>query len=164
MVLVGDPVEERRNLATALGADATFDPTTEGWLEVVPAQTDGRGADLAIDAAGTESSGSQAVEAVRAGGRAVIVGLFPGASTFRFFDLATGEKEVIGSLSHVWDEDFAIAVQLLSDDVLSAELVRAVKVPLEAAVTDGFEALEKPNAPVKILIGPRRRHDEQVTH
>jgi len=60
---------------------------------------------------------------------------------------------VLGSLSHIADEDFVAAVRLLASGVLTAERIGAVKVPLESAVTDGFDVFERPNAPVKILVG-----------
>ncbi len=152
-ILVADPLEERRSLALSLGADAALDPTTGEFLQVTRDRTEGRGVDIAVDAAGSALSGPQAIEATRPGGRTVIVGLSSTPAIVDLFALAGSEKEVLGSLSHIADEDFVAAVRLLASGVLTAERIGAVKVPLESAVTDGFDVFERPNAPVKILVG-----------
>jgi (R,R)-butanediol dehydrogenase / meso-butanediol dehydrogenase / diacetyl reductase len=154
-VIVVDPLPQRRSLAIDAGASAALDGQGDVAAET-RALTDGLGVDLSVDAAGTATSGPQAIELSRSGGRTVIVGLAHQPSSTSFFTLVTGEKEVIGSLSHIADEDFAEAVRLLAAGVLTADMVGAVKVPLEAAVDRGFDALTHPGPPAKILVGGRR--------
>lgn len=151
-VIVIDPLEERRRLALGAGAGEVLDQRVD-VAGAVAELTNGRGADLSVDAAGTAASGPQAISVARSAGRAVIVGLAHKPSTTSFFDIVTGEKEVIGSLSHIADEDFSEAVRLLSRGVLTADTIQAVKVPLEGAVDRGFEALTQPEPPAKVLVG-----------
>jgi threonine dehydrogenase-like Zn-dependent dehydrogenase len=155
-IVVADPIASRRELASRLGADVVLDPRAPEFLDGVRAATDGRGADVAVDAAGSGDSGPAAIAAARPGGRAVVVGLASHPAAVDLFAFASAEKELIGSLSHVWDEDFAAAVRLLADGVLTADQVVAARIPLEETVERGFAAIESTDLPgVKIHVNPR---------
>lgn len=157
-IVVADPIASRRELAQRLGADLTIDPRDPDFLETVRDATGRRGADVAVDAAGSRDSGPAAIAAARAGGRAVMVGLASQPAQVDLFAFATGEKELIGSLSHVWDEDFAAAVRLLADGILTADQVVGRRLSLEGTVDHGFTAIEDPTAVgVKVHVSPHLR-------
>ena len=69
-VLVVDPIERRRKLALAAGADDAFGP--ERVSEHVMDATDGRGADVAVEASGTAAALRAAIGAVAAEGTVVV--------------------------------------------------------------------------------------------
>ena len=71
-ILAVDPNPARRALAARLGASATADPTEA--LALARAGTDGRGADVVIEAAGAPSAFALSLEAVRPGGQVVWLG------------------------------------------------------------------------------------------
>ncbi len=155
-IVVADPIASRRELARRLGADPVLDPRDPDFLELARDATEGRGADVAVDAAGSRDSGPLALAVVRPGGRAVVVGLPSHPAAVDLFAFATGEKELIGSLSHVWDEDFAAAVRLLADGVLTADQVIAARISLEETIERGFASIESTELPgVKIHVNPR---------
>jgi L-iditol 2-dehydrogenase len=81
---VGDPTD-RRELATAMGADAVYALTelAEERRASVLAATDGRGPDIVIEAAGSARAVEEGLEIVRDGGVYVIAGHYTdvGAST-----------------------------------------------------------------------------------
>jgi (R,R)-butanediol dehydrogenase / meso-butanediol dehydrogenase / diacetyl reductase len=157
-VVVADPIPSRRELAQSLGADLTVDPRDPDFLATVQNATSGRGADVAVDAAGTRESGPAAIAVARAGGRVVVVGLASEPARVDLFAFATAEKELIGSLSHVWDEDFAAAVHLLADGILTADQVVGRRLSLEETVAHGFEAIEDHDAAgVKVQVSPHLR-------
>jgi threonine dehydrogenase-like Zn-dependent dehydrogenase len=161
-IVVADPIAARRELAQTLGADLIMDPREPEFLETVRNATGGRGADLAIDAAGSPDSGPATIEVARAGGRAVVVGLSSDPAQVDLFAFTTGEKELIGSLSHVWDEDFAAAVRLLADGILSADQVVGRRLSLEETVDHGFTAIEDLDvAGVKVHVSPHLRETTQ---
>lgn len=152
------PSTLRREGARRLGADAVLDPNDPEWEADLRAVHDGRGPDLVIEAAGTIRSTEQAVKAARRGGRTVILGLPPGPSTVDFAALSLNERQVIGALSHVWDEDFATAVAMLGDGILAAADVVAARIPLEDTVSVGLEYVGRKDLPgVKILVSPHLR-------
>ncbi len=75
--------------------------------------TDGRGADVVIDAAGYEATWAMGLRAVRTAGRICEVGLGAGSGTLDFFAVLGKEVTITGS--YAWgDDDFARAIALLS--------------------------------------------------
>ena len=69
--------------------------------------------------------------------------------------LTRREKSIIGSLSHVWDEDFRIALGLLGRGAVQATPLITDRIPLSAAVSGGLALLrDEPGKHVKILVQP----------
>jgi 2-desacetyl-2-hydroxyethyl bacteriochlorophyllide A dehydrogenase len=73
-----DPVAARRDLAAALGADATFDPTAVDVARELKSSGPGRGADVAIEFSGRYEALHEALRAVRLGGTVVAAGFYQG--------------------------------------------------------------------------------------
>ena len=69
-VLVVDPLEERRRLALASGADGAFEP--ESLEERVTKITNGRGADVAVETSGSGAALQSAIDAVATEGTVVV--------------------------------------------------------------------------------------------
>jgi 2-desacetyl-2-hydroxyethyl bacteriochlorophyllide A dehydrogenase len=69
-VLVVDPLEKRRKLALAAGADDAFEP--EGLNERVMEITGGRGADVAVETSGSGAALQSAIDAVATEGTVVV--------------------------------------------------------------------------------------------
>jgi L-iditol 2-dehydrogenase len=74
-VLVLEPNSERAALALKLGADAHVDPTSEGFLAELLDQTDGRGADVVIEASGKPAAMASALDVAGFRARLVMVGI-----------------------------------------------------------------------------------------
>lgn len=147
--------ESRRRHAKEMGADAVVDPSGPDFLERVQELHDGRGPDLVIEAAGTPHACAQATSAARRGGRIVFLGLPAEPGQIDYFELVATERELIGSLSHVWDEDLAEAVTMLGQGLLRADEVVATRIPLEDTVDVGFASMSsKDGAGVKVLVSP----------
>jgi (R,R)-butanediol dehydrogenase / meso-butanediol dehydrogenase / diacetyl reductase len=142
-VSVVEPLAERRALAVRLGADRAVPPEEAASLE----------ADVAVECAGTPDGVLTALAAVGTGGRAVLLGIITEAVAIEPMDLVRGEKTLIGSLSHVWDEDFRIALRLLGRGAVAAAPLISDRIPLAAAVTGGLALLkDEPEKHVKILV------------
>ena len=146
-VAVVEPLPERRALAIRLGADRAVPPGEAAALE----------ADVAVECAGTPSAIQTALQALRSGGRAVLLGIVTESAPIAPMDLVRGEKSLIGSLSHVWDEDFREALQLLGRGAVQAAPLITDRIPLSAAVTGGLTLLrDEPERHLKILVGESR--------
>jgi 2-desacetyl-2-hydroxyethyl bacteriochlorophyllide A dehydrogenase len=144
-VAVAEPLPERRALAARLGADRTVPPEDAAALE----------ADVAIECAGTPGAVQTALQALRSGGRAVLLGIVTEPTPIAPMDLVRGEKSLIGSLSHVWDEDFLVALRLLGRGAVQAAPLITDRIPLEAAVSGGLALLrDEPDKHLKILVRP----------
>jgi (R,R)-butanediol dehydrogenase / meso-butanediol dehydrogenase / diacetyl reductase len=154
-VFVVEPLSNRRALAQQLGASATIDPTAVDPVAALRQLTRGVGPDLVLEASGGVQVTPVAIHAVRKGGRVVLVGLPVAATTFNFFDVVATEKELIGSLSHIYDEDYAAAVRWLGDGRILAEPLISARVPLARLIPDGLDRLEqRPTETLKIIIQP----------
>jgi S-(hydroxymethyl)glutathione dehydrogenase / alcohol dehydrogenase len=100
-VIIGiDPVPGRRALARRVGATHVLGPAGD-LLPAVRALTGGRGADVAIEAAGREETISQALRLTRRGGQVVLVGA--GGNEVRlsvpaFTGIVMTGKSILGSL------------------------------------------------------------------
>ena len=154
-VFVVEPMPNRRALALELGASAAIDPRREDVVATLRQYTRGIGPDLALEASGAAVVTPVAIEAARKGGRIVLVGLPVSATSFNFFHVVATEKEIIGSLSHVYDEDYTTAVRWLGDGRVLAEPLISARVPLSRILEDGLERLEqRPSETLKIIIQP----------
>ena len=70
-----EPLEHRRDLATAIGADAAIDPGAVDPVKEVLADSGRGGADVSFDCAAKDESMNQCIRATRNGGRFVVTGI-----------------------------------------------------------------------------------------
>lgn len=144
-VAVSDPSAARRALALELGADEATDPGSAPSL----------GADVVVECAGSSTSLAGAVAAAAPAGRIVAVGITKEAVPLDVMSVVGGEREILGSLSHVYDEDFVEAVRLLARGDVRAEPLITARIPLTAALQRGLMTFAEPDEQqIKILVGP----------
>ncbi|TCL71383.1 zinc-binding dehydrogenase [Rhizobium sp. BK251] len=74
-VIVVDPLASRRDVAIRLGADIAIDPSDGGAAERIRDLTEGKGADLVIEASGHDASLAAAFDYAREDGRMSMVGI-----------------------------------------------------------------------------------------
>jgi (R,R)-butanediol dehydrogenase/meso-butanediol dehydrogenase/diacetyl reductase len=154
-VFVVEPLPNRRALAKQLGASEVINPQAVDTVETLRRWTRGIGPDLVMEASGATSVTPVAIASARKGGRIVLVGLPVAPTSFNFFQIVTTEKEIIGSLSHVYDEDYATAIRWLGDGRIQAEPLISARVPLANLLAGGLERLERrPAETLKVLIHP----------
>jgi (R,R)-butanediol dehydrogenase/meso-butanediol dehydrogenase/diacetyl reductase len=153
-VYVVEPLPNRRELAARLGAAAVIDPTAVDPVEMLR-QFTRIGPDVTIEASGVPTVVPLTIAAARKAGRVVLVGIPTGNSTFNLFSVVSTEKEIIGSLSHVYDEDFQTAIQLLAEGQIEADPLISDRIPLDHLLEAGLHRLEQhPADTLKILVQP----------
>jgi (R,R)-butanediol dehydrogenase / meso-butanediol dehydrogenase / diacetyl reductase len=154
-VYVIEPRVARRELALRLGATAAFCPDSPDWQSEVREACAGVGPDVAFECAGAPETADLAVHTARKGGRIVLVGIHPGRVPLSTLDVIVGEKRLVGSVQHHYDEDLPTAVQLLAEGKVRVRPLITGREPLERVVAAGFRALsEHPEQHLKILISP----------
>jgi L-iditol 2-dehydrogenase len=79
-LILSDPIDERRAMATRVGASVVIDPTRESLRERVRALTGGRGADVVCEAVGKPELVAEALTLVRPTGVLQLVGVNPKGS------------------------------------------------------------------------------------
>lgn len=152
-VIAIDPRPESLRLAAELGAIATLNPAEVKPAELLPDLTNGYGPDVVIETAGAAGTALNAVEWVRRGGRAVIVGFGSTPQEVVFSRTVGGEKTVMGS-SAAGAGDYRKAVELIASGKVNVKPLISAKVPLDRGIPDGFERMLKPTKDVfRILVG-----------
>lgn len=73
-VIVVEPIENRRQVAMKLGATDVIDPKTQNVKDTVWEMTEGRGADLVVEAAGEDEAIASCFEAAGHNGRIRLIG------------------------------------------------------------------------------------------
>lgn len=135
-LIVSEPAAERARWARELGADEVIDPRSADVAAAVRDLTSGRGADVAVDAVGTQLR--EAVLAVGKTGRIFTFGLNERATaTLEPSVLAYGEISIHGV--YIAKGTFQVAIDLLADNRMGFERLITRTYPLEeigAAIED----------------------------
>ena len=148
-----EKLASRRALALQLGADAAVLP--EDAADAAMALTEGVGVDVTIEAAGNAVAAAAAVRLARKGGRTVLLGVFNDVVPIDMMDMLRGEKTVLASLSHVYDEDFTKAVSLLDRGLVQVAPLITDRISLPEVIDKGFKPLvTEPGEHLKIVVFP----------
>lgn len=159
VVVVVDPGAARRELAERLGATVT---DLDHADDCISSASQGRGADVVIECSGALDAPATAVRLCRRGGTVVLVGFRPGSLEVPWLDVVLGERRLVGSAAHLWDEDVTAAVSMLARGGLDPTALPQRVVPLRDVVKDGFEWLASESTGVKVLVDPNGGADEVV--
>jgi (R,R)-butanediol dehydrogenase/meso-butanediol dehydrogenase/diacetyl reductase len=145
----------RQALALAYGASVVLAPDDPQLQARILERTNGLGAALVLEAAGTPSSLETAVAVARKGGKIVILGVLHEAVALDFRMVQLMEKHLLGSVIYQ-RQDFADAIQILAGGGLEPERHITAEIPLHAIVSHGFVPLsEQRAAHIKIHVYPR---------
>jgi threonine dehydrogenase-like Zn-dependent dehydrogenase len=147
-VIVIEPSAGRAALALELGAEVHLDPTREGLLDSVLAETTGRGASVVIEATGNPAAMAAALEVAAFRARLVNIGINVGDSTpARLGLIQSKELQIRGTIGSpgVWARTLAFIARTGLD--LSPAITTTV--PLADAVT-AVELAHHDRAQVKV--------------
>ena len=144
-IIAVDPNPARRQLAQALGATHAVGAEPGEAVELARSLTNGRGADVVIEAAGRPESFRLSVEAVRPGGQVVWLGKtgVNDAVEFRWGSLMQEKRITRSSYGGAQPaRDFPLLAQAYLDGALKLDEMISARIPLEA-INDGFAALQR---------------------
>ncbi len=150
-VTVLEPQAERRGLAGTLGAGSVCADAGELRATVRDASGD-EGADVVIDAVGAEATRRLALELLRPGGCAVMLGLATDTAPVDFHPLVRGGLTIRGSYAYT-DEEYDTALGWLLDGRAGLAELEPV-LPLAAGPEAFAQLAAGPGARVKVFLGP----------
>ena len=155
-VVISEPDPARRaraaDLGEGLGEVVTADPLAEPVTEIVAELTGGIGADLTVECAGQESALNLCIDAVRPAGTVVQTALHIRPASIRAETLALKDLTLAGTWCYPV-QDFPRVAGLVAAGRFPVERVITSVVPLESAVTQGFDQLiTRGSGEVKVLI------------
>jgi len=155
-IVTVDTNPQRRELALSMGADLAPEP--DKLEEILPEATGGIGPDVVFECSGVPGLAGEAIRQVRRGGTVVLVGFHGEEEPFDLLDAVLGEKRIVGSAAHLWDEDVATAVHMLYHGRVDGELLLTTRVSLER-IEEGFATLKDSAAEaLKVLVAPGATH------
>lgn len=148
-VSVVETHEARRGHALSLGAGAAHASGEEarGALE---GPTEGLGVDLVIDAVGAEATRRAALDLLRPGGRAVLIGLHDDATTLGFHGVVRGQFDLQGSYAYTAGDYERALGWLVEGKAGIGEL--APVLPLEEGPRSFADLVGGPSGEVKVFL------------
>jgi threonine dehydrogenase-like Zn-dependent dehydrogenase len=128
-LVVSDPMQSRRQMASSLGADAVVDPTTGDPL--APGGLLDGGADVVIEAVGSTTTTAQAVDWAAPGGTILWFGVTPPGQTIPIEPNLLFEKELTIRGARINPFTHARALALLESGRLQVRPLITGQAPLD---------------------------------
>ena len=152
-IFASEKVEYRRELATRLGADAAYDANACDAAEEILKATDGRGVDVAFEAAGDPPAIAQCIRAAKRAGTVVIEGI-PAATTITLDIRTARRKELLIQFCRRCPETPARALKLIHGRKLDVKSLVTHHFPI-GRIGEAFSVVyaHADNA-VKVVINP----------
>ena len=100
LIIAVDPLKERREMAKRFGASIAIDPTAVNVVEAIKRLTEGRGADVAIEALGRQDTFEAALRSVRPGGTLSSLGVYSGklVAPYEAVYAGLGDQRIVTTL------------------------------------------------------------------
>ncbi|MCP3993766.1 MAG: zinc-binding dehydrogenase [bacterium] len=141
LVVVADPLESRRAVATKLGFEHVFDPSSPEFIDRVYSLTAGRGVDVVSEAAGAEAAFQLGITCLAEYGRLLVQGTHGAPVAIDFGDYTMHRQTAIISTWNIGspdrrDADSPVEARVNLD--LSMEMVRCGELPSTELVTHRF--------------------------
>ena len=150
-VVLIEPRAERRAVGLHLGADAALDPTDDAFSDAVARETERRGFDAVIEAAGVPAAMARAWEIVGHHGRIAYVGIDVGSMAPAALGLIQSKslrlQGMIGSPG-VWPQ----TIRFLANAEIDVERIVTRTIPLASAL-DALAAARDSATNIKVHIG-----------
>jgi (R,R)-butanediol dehydrogenase/meso-butanediol dehydrogenase/diacetyl reductase len=151
-VLVSEVSQSRLALCRRAGLE-TIDAGQADPVEVIRDLTDGEGADVVVEAVGHPATVAQMVAACRVRGRILIGGIGGAPNPVDLAAVVFKEVTLVGSRVYE-SRDMATALQLLGSGALNVDGLVTRTVPLEQAVSEGYQRLRDSRDEMKVLLEP----------
>lgn len=147
-----EPSASKRAMIEKWGARAVWADSSIRRAELIR-EVMSDGPDVVVESAGVPESAAECVSLVRRGGTAVLLGVQHAPAPISTIDIVLGERTVVGSAAHMWDEDVIPAVSLLAAGAVDVEPLISATFELEETLR-AFELLASGESGItKILVG-----------
>lgn len=157
-VIVIDILDGKLQIAKKLGADVVINSKRENPLEVVKEITDGIGADVVVEVAGTEQSFNTATEIIKHNGKFVFYSWVTKPVTLNISRWHDDGLQFINTclVHHTWQERFiwvSDALRPVSQSLINIKPLITNEFKLDD-IKKGFDLADKDNTAVKIIFRP----------
>lgn len=150
-VFVSDLSDHRLSVAKAMGADFALNPSSGDIADLIKAETNGLGVDVAFEAVGATPTVQQAMASLKIGGTAVWIGNSAKMININMQEIVTRELKVVGTFLYTLEE-FKSVVDLLNQGKLNVEPMISLTEPMQNGV-EYFKKLAKdPGSLIKVIL------------
>lgn len=150
-VFVSDLSDNRLSVAKEMGADIIINPSKDNITEIIKAETQGMGVDVAFEAVGATPTVQQAMSALRFNGTAIWIGNSAKMININMQEIVTRELKVSGTFLYSFKE-FEEVVNILNSGKINVEPMISLEAPLEKGI-DLFKQLAKDPGPmIKVIL------------
>jgi threonine dehydrogenase-like Zn-dependent dehydrogenase len=154
-VFVVDPLQGRRELAEAMGATTTLDPTATDVVTAIRDATKGNGVAMVAEASGNSEKVMPGIEGVMGtGAKLVLLGMDPRPAQVNFIQHQVTAGSIYGTVGHSGSWDFPNVIALMASGAISMELAVTRRFPLAEVVSGIDETKARTNG--KILVKPQQ--------
>jgi L-iditol 2-dehydrogenase len=136
-VYMTEPLAHRQQFALDYAADAVFDPNAEDVVAAIMRATDGRGVDVAFEAAGAHETPDQAARVTCPGGKVVVIGI-PSDDTMTMNASVIRRKGLTIKLVRRMKHTYPRAIRMVSKGLVDIAPLATHHFPLEHIV-EAFE-------------------------
>jgi len=136
-IYMSEPIADRRQFALRYAADAVFDPETEDVVAGIMQATNGRGVDVAFEAAGAPLTPDQAAAVTRPGGKVIVAGI-PADDTMTMKASTVRRKGLTIKLVRRMKHTYPRAVALVHKGMVKVRPLATHNFPLER-IGEAFE-------------------------
>jgi L-iditol 2-dehydrogenase len=151
VIFAVDLIENRRNLASKLGADVVLDPGMNA-LQTILKQTNNQGVDYAIVATGNPKALESAIGIVRKGGRVLLFGAPPRGSLLSLDISRLFLREITMQSSYSTSElEMRMALELVEQKRIDTTQMITHRLPLDKLL-DAFHVTQNGKAAGKIIV------------
>jgi L-iditol 2-dehydrogenase len=151
-IIAIDYSPKRLELAEISGADFSFLSSEEKLVEKIVALTKNRGADISFEAVGKSESVNIALDVIRKGGKAVLVGNTSAVIDFPLQKVVTRELKVLGSCAI--RGEYEVILNLLESGKIKVDDQISVVAPLSEGAVWFNKLYRKEEALNKIILVP----------
>jgi (R,R)-butanediol dehydrogenase/meso-butanediol dehydrogenase/diacetyl reductase len=148
-IVMVEPAPARAEILRALGAEEVVDPQAVDVVERLSELSDGYGADVSIDTAGTQGAFSTAIAGTAKGGTVQLVATYAAPVELQPNDLVLAERRLLSSCAYT-GRDFDAVIENMEAGLYPTD-GWVSHVPLDRVVAEGFLALRDQKA-MKVLV------------
>lgn len=148
-IIATDKLPHRAEAAKAFGADHVFLAGDNSQLSMIRAATNGRGVDIAFEAAGAQETVDESVAAVVSGGKVILVGIPDGDET-SFSASVARRKGLTIKIARRMKHTYPRAIELVTKGLVDVRSMVTHRFPL-AQAHEAFCAAERREG-LKIMI------------